>query len=244
MSGYGYKPPHLNLLNQKLTLSPETEAMIAQIEAQMAARAWREALAQPDWEQLFPSMAEIDLFPPLTLPEPKPAWQTFKPPAAPPTPKLNPGPGSPRAGEMKDVLSAFFQLPAIQMARQQIEEEVASRGRQHIKTLKLEWNAAPLSEKITMVSFGVVVTSAFIVPILYAKESRNFAFEQLKGVDIPVPKVPGLTFKILDYGAGVTVPLGVPGLTVDAQSEFLRAGPKPTSVMFNFDLTQLWRGFK
>lgn len=243
MSGYGYKPPPINLLNQKLTLSPETEAIIARIEAEMAARAWREALAQPDWEQLFPSIGEIELFPPLTLPEPKPAWQTYKPPATPPAPKLNPGPGSPRAGEMKDVLSAFFQLPAIQMARKQLEEEAMDRGKQHVKALKLQWNTAPVGEKIGMVSFGVVVASAFIVPILYVKETRKFAFEQLKGIDIPVPKVPGLTFRILDHGAGVSVPLVVPGLKLDAQAQFPGAGPA-VNVMFSWDVTQVWSAFK
>lgn len=243
MSGYGYQRPPINLMNEKLKLSPETEAMIAQIEAQMAAAEWREALAKPDWEQLFPSITEINLFPPITLPELKPAWQDFKPRPTPPAPQLNPGPGSPQAGKTKDLLNALFELPALKLARKQLEEEAMDRGKQHIKTLKLEWNKAPLAEKIGMVSFGVVVASAFIVPLLYADESRKFAWEQIKDTDIPVPKVPGLTFRLKDYGAGVSVPLGVPGLKVDASARFPQAGPD-VSVMFLWDVTKTFRIFK
>ncbi|MDZ4311692.1 MAG: hypothetical protein U1A24_14195 [Cypionkella sp.] len=242
MSGFGYQPKPINLLNQKLTLSPETQAMIAEIEAKMAARAWMEAMLAPKWEDLLPSFHDMILRPPPAgpVPVPQPAW--LKPGPAAPAPVLpNPGPPNfgtqtPAPGDLKLVLEAFSKTKVVQDGTQFLQNE----AKRQWGVFKLEWNAAPTGEKVVMVSTSVVVAASMIAPVLAVRETRVMAFDLLKDKWLPVPGVPGYKIKLLDHGAGVTVPLPVRGLTFEAESQFLNSGAKPTTVMLQFDLMEFW----
>ncbi len=237
MSGYGYQPKPLNLMTGKLTLSPETQAIIAEIEAKMAARAWMEAMLAPKWDELAPLFQLSTLRPVVVGPVAgaPAAWLVPLPAGAGPT-APNPGPATPHAGEAKDVLEAVYKLPIVQKQVGIVQDE----AKRQWGVLKGEWKVAPTGEKVLMVTSTVVVAGAFIAPILAVRDTRLMAFGLIKDKWLPVPGLDGYKIKLLDEGAGVTVPLPVPGLTVEADSQFLQSGAKPTTIMFQFDLMEFW----
>ena len=237
MSGYGYQPKPMNLMPGKLTLSPETLAIIAEIEAKMAARAWMEAMLTPKWEDLAAMFQLATLRPVVIGPVAgaPAAWMVPLPAGAGPT-APNPGTETPHAGEAKDVLDAIYKLPIVQKQVGLVQDE----AKRQWGVFKLEWNAAPTGEKVLMVSSSVVVATAMIAPILAVRDTRLMAFGLIKDKWLPVPGLDGYKIKLLDEGAGVTVPLPVPGLTVEAESQFLQSGTKPTTIMFQFDLMEFW----
>jgi hypothetical protein len=76
----------------------------------------------------------------------------------------------------------------------------------------------------------------------HLKPARQAAFDLIKGRDIPIPGVDGLSFRILDRGGSVTVPLGVPGLSGSARLQFPGDPSHPDyNVMINLDVLKLLR---
>lgn len=238
MSGYGYQPKPIGLMTGKLTLSPETQAMIAEIEAKMAARAWMEAMLAPKWADLIPTLQLTTLRPVVVGPVAgaPAAWLVPLPAGAGPT-APNPGPATPHAGEATDVLDAVYKLAIVQRGVGLAQDEIKRQGRVFLG----EWKIAPTSEKALIVTTSVVVAGSLIAPILAVRDTRLMAFGLIKDKWLPVPGLDGYKIKLLDEGAGVTVPLPVPGLTVEAESQFLQSGAKPTTVMFQFDLMEFWK---
>ncbi|MES2436157.1 MAG: hypothetical protein V4586_20275 [Pseudomonadota bacterium] len=238
MSGYGYQPKPLNLMTGKLTLSPETQAMIAEIEAKMAAKAWMEAMLAPKWIDLMPTLQLTTLRPVVVGPVAgaPAAWLVPLPAGAGPT-APNPGPATPHAGEAKDVLDAVYKLEIVQKQVGIVQDE----AKRQWGIFKGEWKAAPTGDKALIVTSSVIVAGSFIAPILAVRDTRLFAFGLIKDKWLPVPGLDGYKIKLLDEGAGVTVPLPVPGLTVEAESQFLQSGTKPTTIMFQFDLMEFWK---
>ena len=237
MSGYGYQPKPLNLMNEKLTLSPETQAMIADIEAKMTARAWIEAMLAPKWADLISTLQLTTLRPMVVGPVAgaPAAWLVPLPAGAGPT-APNPGPSTPHAGEAKDVLDAVYKLGIVQNQVGIVQDE----AKRQWNVFKGDWKLAPTGEKVMIVSSSVVVAASLIAPILAVRETRLMAFGLIKDKWLPVPGLDGYKIKLMDEGAGVMVPLPVPGLTVDAESQFLQSGAKPTTIMFQFDLMEFW----
>lgn len=212
MSGYGYKPPPINIMPGKLTLSPETEAMIASIEARLAAQAWVESLMNPQWELHLPLFQALVTAPP-TGPLPPPNLFANLPPASPPAAAPNPGPDVPRAAELKDAAQAVYQTTIIQRFKDQSLETIDS----HLRRLKVEWTTATVPAKVTMISTSVIFAAGVITPILATKKIRVAAFDMITDVELPVPKLTGFSFRILKYGGGLSGPTPVAGLTWDAQ---------------------------
>ena len=237
MSGYGYQPKPLTLMTGKLTLSPETQAIIAEIEAKIAAQAWMEAMLAPKWSDLAPMFQLSTLRPVVVGPTAgaPAAWLVPLPAGAGPT-APNPGPATPHAGEAADILEAFYKLPIVQRGVGLVQDEINRQGRVFIA----EWKVAPTGEKALTVTSSVVVAASMVAPILAVRDTRLMAFGLIKDKWLPVPGLDGYKIKLLDEGAGVTVPLPVPGLTVEAESQFLQNGTKPTAIMFQFDLMEFW----
>jgi len=235
MTGFGYRPPQYRLLDSKLTLSPETQAFMNRIAAEMAAKAWMDKLMAPDFELSMPVFHEYLLQPPVTLTPPGMLWPAATPQSAPKPP--NPGPSTPEPGEMKDVAKAIYKLPIVQSIVQRANDEAMK----HLRALKVEWGAMPTGEKVIAVSTSVITAAAFITPILANKETRLLAFDFIKGKDIPVPGVTGLSFKILDHGGGASVPLYVPGLKFDGSLQVPPQGPVNFNAMVTWDVTEFWR---
>ena len=209
MGDFGYKPRNLHLMDTQLTLDPQIQSMIVDLEAQMAARKLLPDLLNPNWQLLLPDF---------NLLANDPTSSIFKPlPAGPPSIwsfKPGKGPDTPKAGDISDVTKALYQLPAVQGLVTQAHDE----GMRQLRLLRNDWNNTSTGGKVGLVTFGVVWSAALITPIIANQQTRVGAFNLIKGRDIPIPGIDGLSFKVLDKGLGVTTPLGVPGLSGSTRS--------------------------
>jgi hypothetical protein len=230
---FGYRPPPIRLLDQQLTLDPEVVAMIGQIEAQMMARRILQDMLQPNWTLLLSDFQSIvntptsDIFRNPTLPQPTSIW----------TSPRGAGPSQPRAGELSDVTGAIYQLPAVQRLVGLAHDE----GLRQVRLLRSEWDNASTGSRVIMVTMATVFAGALVTPIVANQPTRDLAFGLIKGRDIPIPGVDGLSFRLLDNGAGITTPLGVPGLTGSARLQFPNSTSPNYEATINFDLMQFLR---
>ena len=93
-----------------------------------------------------------------------------------------------------------------------------------------------------MVSMTGIVVGSRIGIILANQPARHAAFNLIKGRDIPIPGVDGLSFQILDQGDSITAPLGVPGLSGTARLQFPGAADHPDyDVTIKLDVLELLR---
>jgi hypothetical protein len=216
--------PRFRLLDGELRLDPEIARMIQEIEARMAARQMVNLFLQPNWQLMTP------------------LWQTWltQPSLAPQRPSTQSvrgaGPATPRAGEVGDVTRAVYQLPAVQGVVLQAHDE----GLRQLRVLRGEWDRGSTADRAVMVTMSSLVVGSSLAIILANQQTRNMAFDLIKGRDIPIPLVKGLSFQILDRGGAVTTPLGVPGLTGSARLQFPTVRPD-FEVTVTFDVMEFVR---
>lgn len=223
-SGFGYRPRRIRLLDQELHLDPDIQRMARELEAQMAARQIIRLWLQPDWSTLLPTWQTI-----MYQPVGRSAGPMFTPGA---------GPATPRPGEFSDVTGAIYRLPPVQRLVEQAHDE----GLRRLRLLRAEWDRASPGERTVMVTMTSIVVGSSIGIILANQPTRQAAFGFIKGRDIPIPGVDGLSFQILDRGGSITAPLGVPGLSGTARLQFPGDPTHPNyNVMINFDLMEFLR---
>jgi hypothetical protein len=228
----GYKPPRIRLLDQQLTLDPEVVRMMGEIEAQMAARRILSDMLRPNWNLILPDFQSIVNTPSSDI------FRTT--PSSPPSIWTSPrgaGPATPRAGELSDVTGAIYQLPAVQRLVTQAHDE----GLRQLGVLRREWDTSSTGNRVAMVTMATVFAGAMITPVVANQQTRDLAFGLIKGRDIPVPGVDGLSFQILDRGGAVTTPLGVPGLSGHARLQFPNSAAPNYEVTVNFDVMEFVR---
>ena len=223
-SGFGYRPRRLRLLDQQLHLDPDIQRMARELEAQMAARQIIRLWLQPDWSTLQPAWQAI-----MSQPLQRPAGPMFTPGA---------GPATPRSAELSDLTGAVWQLPPVQRLAERAHDE----GLLRLRLLRAEWDRASPGERTVMVTMTSIVVGSSIAIILANRPTREAAFDLIKGRDIPIPGVDGLSFQILDRGGSITAPLGVPGLSGSARLQFPGATSHPDyNVMINLDVLEFLR---
>lgn len=223
-SGFGYRPPRFHLLDQELHLDPDIQRMARELETRMAARQMVGLWLQPDWSTLLPVWETT-----MALPTLRPAGPLFTPGA---------GPSTPRPADFSDVSGAVWQLPPVQRLAEQAHDE----GLRRLRLLRAEWNRASPGERTVMVTMTSIVVGSSIGIIVANQPTRHAAFDLLKGRDIPIPFVDGLSFQILDRGGSVTAPLGVPGLSGSTRLQFPGSASHPDyNVMINFDVLKFLR---
>ena len=110
-----------------------------------------------------------------------------------------------------------------------------------MRVLRSEWDNSSTGNRVAMVTMSALVAGGMIAPIIANQQTRDLAFGLIKGRDIPVPGVDGLSFQILDRGGAVTTPLGVPGLTGSVRLQFPNSSLLNYEVMINFDVMQFVR---
>jgi hypothetical protein len=148
------------------------------------------------------------------------------------------GPETARPGELSDVMSAIYQLPPVQGLVGQAHDE----GLRQLRLLRTEWNRASSGDRAVMVTMTGLVVGSSIGIILANEPTRHAAFDLIRGRDIPVPGVDGLSFQILDQGGSITAPLGVPGLSGTARLQFPGDPSHPDyGVMIRLDVMELLR---
>jgi hypothetical protein len=221
-SGFGYRPPRFHLLDQELHLDPDIQRMALELETQMASRQVVGLWLRPDFT--LPAWQNI-----MSQPLPRPAEPLFTPGA---------GPSTPRPGDFSDVTDAIFQLPPVQSLVERAHDE----GLRQLRLLRAEWRRAKPGERAVMVTTSGIVVGSSIGIILANQPTRQAAFDLIKGRNIPVPGVDGLSFQILDHGGSVTAPLGIPGLSGTARLQF-PGGPRDPDyeAMIKLDLLELLR---
>ena len=229
MGDFGYKPKNIRLLDAQLTLDPETIRIMGEIEAEMATRQILLNILSPNWSLVLPNFQSI-----LNTS----SKDIFKTPALTPSPsqwsKPGAGPEVPRAGELSDVTKALYQLPAVQGIMTRAHDE----GLRQVRLLQSDWDNASTPDKVIMVSMATVFAGSLITPIVANQKTRDLAFGLIKGKDIPVPGIDGLSFKLLDSGGGITTPLGVPGLSGSAQMQFPHSGAPSYEFSVSFDVME------
>ena len=223
-SGFGYRPRRVRLLDQQLHLDPDIQRMAQELEMQMAARQIVGLWLRPDWSALLPAWQTI-----MSQPLPGPAAPMFTPGA---------GPATARAGDFSDVTGAVYQLPAVQRLVEQAHDE----GLRRLRLLRAEWNRASPGERAVMVTMTSLVAGSSVGIIIANRPTRQTAFDLIKGRNIPIPGVDGLSFQVLDRGGAVTAPLGVPGLSGTARLQFPGSPSRPDyNVMINLDVLEFLR---
>lgn len=231
---FGYRPRPIRLMETQLQLDPQLQADFAALQARIAAREWMDQLLNPRWilqESFFRSLLNTPPPNPLTLPVPGPAAPAYQP---------GPGPAVPRPGELSDVTGAVYRLPVVQGLVQRAQEQ----ARHDLRQLEREWAQASGAGRFGMVSLGVVFAGSVITPILANAPTRALAFDLIKGKDIPVPLLPGWSFRVLDNGGGVTLPLGNPAIQASGQLQAPPGAPLQYSANVTVDLAALIRGLK
>lgn len=229
MSEFGYQPTHVKLFDGKLTLDPEIVQMMGEIEAQMNARRIITEMMRPNWNLALPTFQSMLSLPPNIFATPTPPMGIPIPYPA--------GPAIPRAGELSDITSAVYKLPAVQGLITRAHDE----GLRQIRLLRGEWETAPTSNRIIMVSMATIFAGGLIAPVIANQKTRDMAFGFIKGRDIPIPGVNGLSFQILDNGGSVTTPLGIPGLSGKARLQFPNSAAPSYEATINFDVLEFVR---
>ena len=220
-SGFGYRPPRFHLLDQELHLDPDVQRMARELETRMASRQLVQLWLRPDFT--LPAWQSV-----MSQPLPRPAKPMFTPGA---------GPSTPRPGELSDVTDALYQLPPVQGLVGQVHDE----GLRQLRLLRGEWNRASPGERTVMVTMTGIVVGSSVGIILANEPTRHAAFDFIKGRDIPIPFVDGLSFKILDRGGSLTVPLGH-GFSGTTRLQFPGDASHPDyGVMLNLDVLELLR---
>jgi hypothetical protein len=205
-SGFGYRPPRFHLLDQELHLDPDIQRMARELETRMAGRQIVRLWLRPDFS--LPAWQTM-----MSQPLPSPAGPLFTPGA---------GPSTPRPGDFSDVTDAIYKLPPVQGLVERAHDE----GLRQLRLLRAEWNRATPGERTVMVSMTSIVVGSSIGIILANQPTRQAAFDLIKGRDIPIPFVDGLSFQILDRGGLLTVPLGH-GLSGSGRLQFPGAASHP-----------------
>jgi hypothetical protein len=182
-------------------------------------------------------MVQLWLRPDFTLPN----WQGIMsqplPRSAGPLFTPGAGPSTPRPADFSDVAHAIYQLPPVQGLVERAHDE----GLRQVRLLRAEWNRASPGERTVMVTMTGIVVGSSVGIILANQPTRQGAFDLIKGRDIPIPLVDGLSFQILDRGGSLTVPLGH-GLSGSTRLQFPGAASHPDyDVTLKLDVLELFR---
>ncbi|MFT4149953.1 MAG: hypothetical protein QM656_07115 [Paracoccaceae bacterium] len=194
MSDFGYRPPPIRLLDQKLTLDPEVETMMNE----MALKALAERLFNPRWQLSTPYIQRLlALAPAMPAPSPSPTPGFLNPPQSPqfsPAPALPTASGLPKPGEVSDVLGALWKLPVVQTHA----GVLLGRLKSGANSVVTDFRNSGAGGKIGMISVAGVFTAAVLTPILANQPMREAGLNLIKGKDIPVPGLNGWSFMLVD----------------------------------------------
>ncbi len=131
------------------------------------------------------------LTPPVIGPPPPSPFYKLPDPAA-----MRGESAAPKAGAVGDILKALHGLPIVQQNLNKLSDE----GLRQARLLKSEWDQAPWRDRILAITITAPLAASVVGAVIGPSESRHFAFGVLKGADVPVPWVPGLSLHVDDFG--------------------------------------------
>ncbi|MCA9010163.1 MAG: hypothetical protein KDB01_10480 [Planctomycetaceae bacterium] len=183
----------------KLKLDPEIQAEIDRINFSLAFNRMQSLWYRPDWSVIDALLSRPEFILPQQLPTLPSAGGSPKsgnsapllaaPAGSSTPPKLTmPSPPNPtlRKGEASDVLKAVWKLPMVESAVNDLQ-----------KNLERQWNSLGTGEKATLITTSIIIGAGAVGGIASNEPTRVWFLEKISGVEIPVPKVDGLSFSIL-----------------------------------------------
>jgi len=179
----------------KLRLDPNIQAEIDKLHYKLDFDRLQSQWYQPDWSSIdwllqSPSLMAMpqplvspSLFPkatPAPFPVPAPCdSSSAKSVSDPPNPSL-------RKGEVSDVLKAVWKLPMVEAGVSDLKCELGS-----------QWNRMGTGGQAIVITSSVVIGGSLLAGIAANQSSRTWALQKISGVEIPVPKVDGLSFSLV-----------------------------------------------
>jgi hypothetical protein len=162
------RKPRLSLGDYQLQLDPEIRALMADLRSGRITPKLRETWLNPDWDALDRHAPNKSALAGGSAG--RCAW------SAP-----GPGPDTPGAATVGDAMKAVYRVPCVRRFVDQRLDWLQAQG-QSI------WDHASTGGKVGIASGGIVVVGGAVV--------AGIALGPLNGVDLPVPKIPGLSARI------------------------------------------------
>ncbi len=159
------------------------------------------------------------LTPPLIAPPPPSPFYKLPNPSAIPVDAV-----APKVGSVGDVLKAVTGLPIVQDLQNKVGDEALGQ----LRAFKADWDQSPWLDRSLEIALTAPLAASVVGTVLGVDPARHFAFNLLKGKEIPLPPVPGLSLQIDNFGKADPVLLG--SKPVDAQH------PQPVQFGLKFDL--------
>jgi hypothetical protein len=162
---------------------------------------WIQAYSLLDPDRIREALLALDLSlvasPPrgLTLPATPPS------PAAPIVPR-GAGPTTPRPASAGDVLAAVMAVPAVRTEITKLRDSATDQ-------LKMDWRKLSTGERAGLITGTASVAAGAIAGIVFNDASRQLALRQIRGRNIPVPLVPGLSVQLNPIGPNQSVMLNL-----------------------------------
>jgi hypothetical protein len=114
-------------------------------------------------------------------------------------------PGPPRAGKMGDALGAVFDLPIMVRLRAQLNDAMQHQ----FFLIERDWKQSSTWGKAVIITLGATLTAEMVGTAVGVGPVRREVFKNVLGAKLPLPFVPGVSFKIYNLGrAADTVLVG------------------------------------
>lgn len=181
-------PAAPSLVDGGLQMDPMLMWRVQQLLARERIQAGLYDLDLSTLDRLYPSPA-------LDIPQ---APKEEKKPAVPP----GKGPDKPREGKPGDLLKAVTKVPAVDAALTGLKDQALSR-------VKRDWRKRSTGGKAVLVSSLVLVGGGAVGSLMAHDPSRTAVLGFIKGKDLPVPGVPGLSMQLNLVGPDLGVRFGL-----------------------------------
>ena len=190
---FDMKRPDFDVLDMAFLAAPTDPPALLPSFAQMKAledEAFYKRLGRTP--PLFGAPAPQPLYTPpfIAAPPPSPFYKIHDPAT------MRGEPSAPKPGAAGDVLKAFMGLPVVQINVDKIKD----LGMAQLRFLKRDWDEAPWRDRIPAIVLTSSLAAGVVGAVLGVDDARHFAFKSLKGMDVPVPWVPGLSVHVDDMG--------------------------------------------
>ena len=217
----------------ELRLDPKIQADIAAIQFRLEFDRLRSYWINPDWS-LIDTILLSPVLPVMTPATPM-APGPLKPGAAAGFCSYKPGkpPAEPKKATAGDVLKAVWAVPCVKHAVDNVSSEAKS-----------QWNSLKTGQKAIVIGHTVVLGASLVAAIAQDDASRVWVLDKLDGVDIPIPKVDGLTFRIhtpngVQKGGGLGYKHRAFEVSGDVEQKGLPHGQQYNAVNFSLKLNLL-----
>ncbi|HUC68978.1 MAG TPA: hypothetical protein VMA53_26410 [Stellaceae bacterium] len=186
--------PNFDILDKAFLEAPTAPPNLLPSFAQM--KAWEDAAFYQRLGRTAPLMGAPApppplLTPPVIAPPPPSPFYKLPDPVA-----LRGEPDAPRVGAAGDVLKAFMALPAVKTNMNKLSDY----GLQQARLLKNDWDKSPWLDRIFAITITTPLAASVVGTVLGVSDARHFAFDKIKGADVPVPFIPGFSVHIDDFG--------------------------------------------